>query len=288
MVANFQNQNNFGPSERQLGLAYWFVTHKILLKKIGIGILIAVSSLFLLYGLYGFADYFFITGPAERQLISQLPKNLVNFDIIHKEAAQSLRVLNTYLIPSGGKYDLAAKIGNPNDKWQAEFEYQFIIDGAPAGIKNGFILPGEEKYIFDLALERPKGAKNVSLTINRVRWQKINPHQIPDYDIWKKVRFNFPVSDISFDGAVRADAKVFSQAKFTVKNSSAFDFWLVNFSIVLYRGPVIAGVNVAGIDRFYANAEKDAVAAWYEPIPGITRVEIYPEVNIFDEENYIK
>lgn len=286
MNTNLQNDPDI--SERQLGFAYWFVTHKILLKKIGTGILMAVSSLFLLYGLYGFADYFFITGPAERRLIAQLPKNLVNFNSIHQEAAGSLRILNTYLISSGGKYDLAAKIVNPNEKWRADFDYQFIVDGLPTAVKNGFILPGEEKYVFNLAFDAAKGARNVSFNINEIRWQKIDPHQIPDYSAWKKVRFNFTVSDIVFDGAVRSDSKVFSQAKFKVKNSSAFDFWQVNFNVVLYRGSVVAGINTASIGQFYANSEKDLVATWYESIPGVTRTEVYPEADIFDNESYIK
>jgi hypothetical protein len=287
MAVDPQNQNNFDMSERQLGFAYWFVTHKILLKKIALGVFIVFDAVFLLYGLYGFVDYFFITGPKETQMLAQLPKTLVDFRVVHQEAARGLEILSTNLVPSAGKYDLVAKIRNPNEDWYAKFNYNFIVDGKPTKIQEGFILPKEEKFLFELAVEG-MGARTASLTMSDIRWQKINPHEIPDYSEWKRIHFNFPISDISFNGIVRADSKVFSQATFKVKNLTAFDFWHVDFKAVLYRGPVIAGVNFIQIDKFYTSDEKDVTLTWYEPIPGVTRVEVYPEVDVFDEKNYIK
>jgi hypothetical protein len=288
MEFNLQNQNNFDMSEKQLKFAYWFVTHKILLKRIFFVVSFTISSLLLLYGIYGFVDYFLISGPKERKLISQLPKTLINQEVIYRQRAQSLEILNTYLLPSAGKYDIVAKIRNPNDKWYAEFDYNFLVDGKEVGARKSFILPKEEKFVFELAFEAPQGAKTVSLSINNIQWRKINPHQIPDYSEWAKVHLNFPVFDISFDGAVKTDQKIFSEANFKVTNSTAFDFWQVNFKVILYRGPVIAGVNFVTVDRFYVGERRGLVARWYEPIFGVTRVEVYPEVNVFDKKNYIK
>lgn len=287
MVLNPQNQSNFDMSERQLGFAYWFVTHRILLKKIALSVFIVFDAVFLLYGLYGFVDYFFITGPKEAKYISQLPLSLVNPEAIYKERARSLEILSTHLVPSAGKYDLAAKIRNPNEDWYAKFSYNFIVDGKPTKVQEGFVLPKEEKFLFELAVERT-GARLASLAISDVRWQKINLHEIPDYEVWKKVNLNFPISEIVFNGAMRTDTKVFSQADFKVKNLTANDFWQVDFKVILYRGPVLAGINFVRVDRFYAADERSVSLVWYESIPGVSRVEVYPEVNVFDEKNYIK
>jgi len=289
MAIDPQNPNNLNMSERQLGLAYWFVTHKILLKKIFIGAFIVFDAIFLFYGLYGFVDYFFIGGPREAQYLAQLPKNLVNLDAIYKERARNLEILGTYLIPSSGKYDLAAKIRNPNGNWWASFDYYFMLEGRPTEIKQGFVLPGDEKFILSLANAVPGGgARTASFFIDKIRWQKIDAHTIPNYEAWKKVNLNFLVSGIVFNGAVKTDSKVFSQADFKVKNLSANDFWQVDFIVILYRGPVLAGANFVRTERFNSSDERDLSLIWYESIPGVSKVEILPEVNVFDENNYIK
>lgn len=293
MAPSPQNQNNFDMSERQLGFAYWFVAHKILLKKIALGVFIAFDAVFLLYGIYGFVDYFLITGPKEKQMLAQLPKTLVDFRIIHQETARGMEILGTHLVPSSGKYDLVAKLRNPNDKWRASFDYYFLIDGKPTDLKTGFILPKEDKFIFELAYlpaqaGGAQGPKSLSFAISKVRWQKINPHQISNYDSWKKLRFNFSVSDITFNSAVKVDSRVFSQADFKAKNLSAYDFWQVDFKVVLYRGPVIAGANFVHTEQFRAADSRNLAATWYEPIPGVTKIEVYPEVNIFGDSVYMK
>lgn len=287
MALDPQNQNNFDMSKRQLGFAYWFVTHKILLKKIALAAGFVISSLFLLYGVYGFVDYFLITGPKEKQMLAQLPKMLVDFRVIHQKAARGLEILSAHLVPSSGKYDLVAKMRNPNDKWRASFDYYFLIDGRPTDLKTGFILPKEDKFIFELAYAA-QSPKSLSFVIDKVRWQKLDPHKISNYDSWKKLHFNFLVSDITFNGAVKVDSRVFSQAGFEVKNLSAYDFWQVDFKAVLYRGPVIAGANFVHTEQFRAADSRDMAVTWYEPIPGVTKIEVYPEVNIFNDSVYMK
>ncbi len=287
------SQNDFNMSEKQLGFAYWFVVHKILLKKIALGVFIAFDAVFLLYGLYGFVDYFLITGPKEKQMLAQLPKTLVNYQSVRREAAAGLEILSAHLVPSSGKYDLVAKLRNPNDKRRANFDYYFLVEGRPTILRTGSILPKEDKFILELAyLPAQEGGaqspKSLSFAIDKVRWQKIDPHQIPNYENWKKLHFNFPISDIIFNSAVKVDTKTFSQANFKVKNLSAFDFWQIDFKIILYRGPVIAGANFVHTEQFRAADSRNLGVTWYEPVPGVTKIEVYPEVNIFDDSVYMK
>ncbi len=279
--SNFSNL-----SDEQLKAASWYVSHKVLLKKILIGFLIAISAGLLGYGLYGLVNYYFIEGPkfeAELRALTQSGGSAIN-----KLQPASLSLGQTSII-SGGKekYDLVAKISNTNLNWRVEFDYNFVLDGQALDTKSGFLLPNEEKFLLNLAVDSKAKPRRAEIEINNLRWQRVDAHKIPDYAAWQSERLNFVFEDVKFSPAVVRDSITVSRASFNAKNATAFGFWDVGFYILLYRGSSLAGVTYVTLEEFSSGQTRPVEVSWFEPLPSVTSVKITPEVNIFDEKVYM-
>ncbi|MBI5071590.1 hypothetical protein HZB93_01720 [Candidatus Falkowbacteria bacterium] len=276
-------------SEGQLKFASWYVSHKILLKKILIGFLIFLNAILLGYGLYGLVNYYFIEGPKFAAEMREL-SSPIDYSAINQAAAPKNFEIGTTTIFSSGKerYDFVAKIFNPNSGWRAEFTYDFLVDGTARLEKNGFTLPGEEKFIFDLGVSAKSKPRQAVLEIKNLQWKRINVHEIPDYAAWQDERLNFIVENVKFTpAAVQENALSISRASFTARNASAFSFWDVGFAVLLYRGSSLAGVNYITLEEFRSGQNRPVEVSWFETLPSISQVKVMPEVNIFDPKVFM-
>lgn len=277
-------------TEKQLKLSFWLVKNRPLFKKIGLGLFIAVDAIFLLYGLYGFVDYLLITGPREAREIASMTEDLnYSYSSLNiKLGAKPLDIKSTILLRGKETYDALSFIKNRNENWLARFKYQFAVDSQMTELRNGFILPGEGKFITDLGLSLGRGVKHASVLIDDLRWSRISTRDIPDYEDWSSSRLNFEVSETDFSPAVGLDQGSVSRASFIVKNLTAFSYWQVGFRVILYRGATIVGVNYITIPQFKSGEIRDAEVTWFEPIGQVSRVDVAPEVDIFDAEVYMR
>lgn len=264
-------------------LIEWMILHKIALKKFLIYFLILLSLLFWGYGMYGLVDWLFITGPAERSAIARLHENLVNPEAIPRP--RSLEIKGITLI-SGTRYDAFAVIKNPNSKWFATFDYRFLIAGEETTTRQGFILPGEEKFIFDLGLQVKGKPTRATLELKNLHWKRIQSREIPDYDAYRDARLAFGISDVSYTPTLQVAGKAISRATFTVRNNSAFNYFEVPFVVILHRGGVIAGIGLATAQNLNSGEERKMDATWFDTLSGITKVEVRPELNILDSSVY--
>lgn len=274
---NFFNQTSRGP------FLEWIVLRKLLLKRIFTYFLIPISVVFWGYGLYGLLDWLLITGPAERAEIARLHLDLVNYEV--RQGVRSLEVRAVTLIP-GAKYDAFAIIRNPNANWRAEFDYHFLISGEETRTLSGFILPGEEKFIFDLGLAANGKPVRGEVAIRNVRWLRVRKEDVSNYDEFKKARLAFEVGKVQYTPNLQVAGRSVSRAEFTVTNNSAFSYFEVPLQVVLYRGSVVAGINAATLTNFSSGETRSVDVTWFETISGITRVEVKPDLNIFNPAIY--
>lgn len=275
-------------SKSQLAVASWYVSHKILLKKIFIGFLIFLNVIFWGYGLYGLINYYFIEGPNFSKTLQSLSQSIDYSAINSALQPKNLELGTTTIFSSGkGRYDFVAKIFNGNSNWRAEFTYNFLVDGVARPEKNGFILPGDEKFFFYLGVDEASKPRQAVLEVKNLRWQRVNVHEIPDYAAWRDDRLNFVIGNVKFSPAAIADTISVSRASFDVKNSSAFSFWDVGFAILLYRGSSLAGVNYITLEEFRSGQNRPVEVSWFEPLPPISQVKVAPAVNIFDSKIYM-
>lgn len=288
-------QNNTEPAGRELKLAYWVATNKPLFKKIGKIIFLIFDVILMIYVLYNFIDFLFIGGPREDAGIASLLQQTVNTSIIHSNlAARPLDVRSAIVLKSRETYDAAGFVKNNNTSWAAKFTYQFVIGGSlKTEPKEGFILPGESKFVTDLGIKLPKG-KSLSmspqgkLVILNVSWDRVSTHDVSDYKQWSEQRLNFKITESSFNPEATFAQGTVSRASFKVENATAFNFWNVGFKIILYRGAAIAGLNYVTAQEFKTGEIREMEATWVENIGQITKIDIFPEVYILDDSVYMR
>ncbi|MBI2099009.1 hypothetical protein HYT45_01175 [Candidatus Uhrbacteria bacterium] len=281
-MVNLNIINNQAPRG---GFVEWIVLNKLLLKRIAKYCLIVFSIVFWSYGIYGLVDWILLSGPKERMAIARLHVDLVNYGA--REAVRPLEVRRASVI-SNARGDALALIKNPNSRWYATFDYRFLIEGERTVARRGFILPGEEKYIFDLGLNLTGRPSRAALEIKNIIWRRITRREIPDYDAFLSSRLSFETDKISYAPALQVAGRTVSRASFEVSNNSAFGYFEVPFQIFLYRGNVLAGVNQAVLNNFASGETRQVDATWFETISGITKVEVRPDLNIMDDSVYKK
>ncbi len=275
-------------SEGRLKFASWYVSHKLLLKKIFIGFLIGLNVIFWGYGLYGLVNHYFIEGPALDQALRELSRSADLAAIRARIEPQSFEIGTVSVLSGGkGKYDLSVKVSNPNPAWRAEFDYYFVADGQVQKTKQGFLLPNDEKFLINLGVESTARIRNANLEISNLRWQRVDAHEISDYETWSRERLNFVFENVKFSPAVITDSLTVSRVTFNAKNLSAYSFWDVGFYIFLYRGSSVATINYITLEEFISGQTRQVEVSWFEPLSAITQVKVVPEVNIFDPKIYM-
>lgn len=276
-------------TEDQLKWGYWWVSHKVQIKKSGtVALAIAAFSL-VGYAAYGFIDWFFLSGVAERNAAAQLTVNLTDYAYFReKNAPKQLSVGSAVSLASGAEsQDVFARLANANLAWWAEFDYRFSVPGASTQSKRGYILPGETRYLHDLGVKAPRTGP-ATFEMSNLQWHRVDNHVItPNYETWAKARLNFQIASPRFAPAAPADPLKVSKALFTVKNASAFSYWNVGFFVAAMSGTSVAGVNMVTISELRAGESREVEAGWFNELPFVDKVEVRPVVNIFDEKVYI-
>lgn len=275
-------------SEEGLKFGYWLVTHQILLKKILAGVLIAAAGVLWIYSAAGFIDWAFVSGPKERANLNTILQIKVSPEALRAIAARDISFTDAEIFSSGvGRYDLLAQVSNPNEKWWTEFEYRFAGEGLDDGWKKGFALPGDKKYIVDLGVERAFRPRNVRLEINNLKYHRIDPHAIPNYAVWRDEHFNMAITDKKFNPNAIHNNKSIGVLSFKATNNTAYGYWSVGFIATLYRGNQMVSINYLSANDMASGEARDLQMSFYEGLPTITKYEVVPEFNIFDESGYI-
>ncbi|MBN1326126.1 hypothetical protein JW977_04080, partial [Candidatus Falkowbacteria bacterium] len=270
--------------EKQLTAAYWFVTHKLLLKNILIVILIVINIALVSYNLYLVINNLVILEKNYQAILSTLINPSPDLIVLRQNKLPSeLQISNLMTLAASKGFDIIVDVINPNSKWAATFDYQFSLGDKLTSTKKGFILPGEEKRIFDLGVEDGNLANNVILT--NIKWNKeINFSKL------SQERFKFDVSDIKFIASTElgiGDKVSVNRVTFNVANQSAYNFANVNFIILLNSSNQIAAINQVSSGNFFSGQTKILESTFFQKLPKIDSVQIIPEVNILDPKVFL-
>ena len=276
-------------SEKQLKWGYWFVTHKVLLRRILIVVLILADAAMVGFAGYGLVmDY--LGAPAREQMMASLAKNFLNPLEHEAQSAKPITVSNPQVLVSGGKYDFVAQASNPNKDFVAHFSYRFVAGSFATDYKPGFILPGEQKFIAELSVasaSRPSGA---TLEIDDVAWKRVDKHEIP---VWKSYAFehlNMPVTDIAYTPGIEIvpGKSEIGRTSFTLTNSTGYGYYGLHILVLMYRGPALAAVNATVFPTIGPGESKSGEVTWYEDYGAISQIKVVPEIDITDPSVYLR
>lgn len=191
------------------------------------------------------------------------------------------------------RYDLIAAVWNPNDVFgAAKFRYRANIVGADSAIidqsewKDNFLLPGESKYLMVQsfgtdALPVDNVSKKVVFEIDAdsIVWQRFKDFEEP----------NLIVNNSRYEQTTGGEVG-FGKALGTVINKSSVDFETVKVRVILRDdfGNLLA-TNSQIMNTIHAGEVRDYVIVFPNKFVGnVVDVEVEPETNPFDSENYIR
>lgn len=289
-MPEFQPSRDEQLTEQNLNLGYWWVTNKLRVRKATWIVLAVIDFGLIGYVAFGFADWFFGSGVQERAAIAQLTIPATDYAFFRSQnAPRELSTDSVMVVASRqGSYDALSRISNPNKLWWAEFDFHFETPAGKSAQQHGYVLPLSTQPLVALGQRSDAIPSGGSLVVENLVWRRVNQHVTrPDFATWSNVRQRIEVSDEVFVPPAATDTIPSSRVRFKVTNASAFGYYKVGFIVTLMSGSGIVGVNKVTISELRPGAIRDVEASWFSDLPSVSSIEIVPEVNIFDERNYI-
>lgn len=262
-------------TDKQLKFSYWYVTNKLLLRKIAIIVLIVVSIIFWLYVFIGLLifllDFERIDNQAKQSLFSPAETS-----ISAESATPNPIDLSGNLSFPGvdGTFDLASEVRNPNPGWLVEFDYNFRSMSTSSVTQKGFLLPGESKYLMDLG----GASSDANLEISNINWRRIY-----QYEKLKEDHYRFAIENQEFIPSAKVGDP--SRVRFEVVNDSPYGYWDAWVIVGLYSGGNLVSVNRAPLSAIKTGERRIVELNWLQELPGIDGTTIDVDVNFLDGAN---
>ncbi|MFA6466286.1 MAG: hypothetical protein WCV71_00280 [Patescibacteria group bacterium] len=266
-------------SQKELERGYFFVTHRLLIKKI-----IFLLSIFILVVFYGFLIFRsikYFTGPSFSNLALEIQQNTFDFASYHNQRVPQNIILGQPEFISLGdrRYNIVALVENPNKDWAVKsIEYYFVSQGEPSPSKTTFINPGEKRLLTLTAYESNKAIRSPELVISKTEWYRVD-NSFP--------QINIDITDITFQASSRetVDGVVSdlpARVLWRAYNDSVYNFWEVDWQVALYNSDKLVAINELKTKDFLALENRDLEAVWLTKLPRVTRAAVFPIINKLD------
>lgn len=264
----------------ELFLSEWYLKHKLLLERIGMGALATIA-----FGLFGYSSFkwgeyiFFGYAEDKRLLVEQLQTTPDYTALQPLYAAEDVEVLSSRAFRSSpGLYDFTATVANPNLRHVAILRYQFVFPGGETAVGETVVLPGERRPIAIFGVPLASPPSSVRLEFTDENYRRINPHRIFDVAGHMSERLRFRTEHIQFSD---------SRLTFDLANDSAYSYWQPVFYIELLSGGQTAGISFLTIDRFRAGEIRSVDLRLFGDIRGISDIRLSQVLNVFDPSVYM-
>lgn len=262
-------------SDRQLKLSYWYLTNKLKLKRYLVWVSVVLNCL--LFGYIAWQLLFWVVDYQKEQYIfNQLVYSQNQYlNLIDNLQPQELQFSGlSRFDTTGGRYDFMVEGINVNANWLATFDYQFVSNNDKTLMRQGFLMPGQKAYIMDLGIDDSM----TELRISNKKWHRVTGFK----DIYDN-RFGFAIGNEQFiAGSESGDPNILS---FEITNDSAYSYWQVPIQSFLYTGGGIVSINFITLEQLRAGETRQIELYWNNVLPRITSYDIFPYLNILDEDN---
>ncbi|RLC38890.1 hypothetical protein DRH27_01190 [Candidatus Falkowbacteria bacterium] len=280
-----------GLTIKKLETGLWFVKNFKYFNYLFYGALILISIVTWPWFIYSFGHYVIVGMKDDNKLITDLIATEVNHEAVLSQKALPLQFGSLKSIKlSGNSYDFYINVTNPNEKHSAKFSYYIQTGDAKTGDGENFILPGDNKYLLILAQQLERSPINAEFYIDKINFERIIPKKYSDWQMFKNERMDFIINDKIFNPAkatILSEKLNLSELSFSASNNSAYNYYEVNFTILLKGITGIAGVNKYKAINFYSGETKNVNTTWPGSLGAIKEIEIIPEIDITNEDNYI-
>lgn len=268
-----------------LKTSYWTLSHVKELKKWWAIVLLAAAIFMIVFTITNIIIYIINTS-SENSLIAQIASKQVLYqEYKEKNIPQDIEVKETVVIPSlDNMYILVARVENTNSNWAAEqFEYQFIVDNEEVAKGTDSFMPNTDKFLIVSGF-RYKGTgipQVIQLTVGDTQWKRIK-------DIDKFPQADFLIGDIDHEFSTVNETVNTVRVQTKVTNRTVYSFWRTKFVILLYSGERMVGVGSVYLDKFRTLEKRDLDITLTSLSDRITNIEIRPDIDLFDDDNFME
>lgn len=270
---------------RQIEAAIWYIKHKALLRRVAFIVIGAIDALLIVFVLFGYGRDILLLPERRAQELDLLKTTIASHGPALVSAVQQLELGGVELIRTGDVTDVIARVRNPNPDWRARFSYSIGMGDKTITISNGFLLPLEERPFFHSVRG---GSGEAIFTIERLRWHRIDTHEIVDFVSWQKERLQFEINDVRFIPSLIEGKGIVSRAQFTVVNTTGYGYYAPTFLVVLYQGSRVVGIQSVVLNELKSGQVRPVEVSWFDRVSAVSKVEVLPVIDILDPGVYLK
>ena len=119
----------------------------------------------------------------------------------------------------------------------------------------------------------------------------MDKHEIPDWQNFYENHLDIVISETSFKSAQQSGLSEklnLNQLDFTAENKTAYNYWQVDFDILLYSGNQIVSINRYSLADLMSGEKRLVQASWPGKFGRIDQIKIIPDINIMNNDVYIE
>jgi len=270
-------------SEKELKYSYWYVTHRVLLRKLGILALAVVVGALLVYGVVLISGYYIKDTGDTQALANRLSQDKLNLALLaESNKPLDLAVGETRVLRGNkGAVDFITEIVNPNVQWAVEaLEYYYLIGEEKTELEQGYILPGQTKYLLHFNYPSASTSVSVRLVLEKINWKKV-----VDFASMQEKTIDFEIKNAKITSVVKPTAEApesVTNLSFDVFNKSPYSFWEPRFVILLERSGQLVAVAETQLSSLASNEKKTESLNLFQNLSVSTQITIIPDINILD------
>jgi hypothetical protein len=277
-------------SGTELQVSGWYVRHRELLRRVGIGILAFFGIGMFLIGLTFGGIYLFFGYSQDEAMFREQVAGFPDYASIHAlYEARELQVSRPEVFESApGKYDFAVDVSNPNERWVAVITYTYIHSRGETAPREAVILPGSSRPVVALGEDADRFPSSPRLLITDTNWVKINAHAVSDVAAYMEERLLFDYENIEFTPARASDDISAHRLVFDLSNQSAYSYWQPLFLVELFEQNRRVGILPVTVDQFEAGETRTIDLRSLAGELDVTDIVVHSIINVFDQREFME
>jgi hypothetical protein len=184
--------------------------------------------------------------------------------------------------------DFLVELSNPNPMWWAEFDYHFDLSGQETATRQGYVLPLSQRYITELGYTPTTTSRTARLVVENIRWHRVTPDMTNgDYKNFADQRLQFTFDNLTYSHDLKFGTNTVGQTAFDFVNASAYGYWNVDLTVLLFRGTTPVGVTTISQREVRPGQHVPVSINWFENPTGISKTDVQANVNILSPGAYL-
>jgi hypothetical protein len=273
--------------EKKRKLSYFIATHRVMFRRIFIGIASLVAGALVLWGVISLLNAYVFNYGSDRDAQQAIVTDKIDYQEVSEASSpaplQKNDVKLFYDSSRDGSTDFVAEVFNPNTTWMVEsFEYYFTYGPNKTPRKVDFVLPTQTKFVLELNYELESKFTNADIIIENVKWKKVsNFAELED----KFMQFKVKNVKLQSSKQTKISGEVdFSTIAFDVYNEGTYNFWDPKFVILVYSNKRLVAASQYVMDDISAGEKVSSKVIIPEKFQINSSVLIVPDINILDSD----